>query len=99
MKITIFFVMFSIIAIVSALPAPAPLPKEERVDANDDVELLKDSDGSDKDLKGSESAYYGYYSGYPYGGYSSYYYPSYYSSVYHTSPYYSVSYRPYSYWW
>lgn len=90
--------LISFIAISSVIPAPfpvpAPLPKNAKLAAPENVEKLKDGE-EEGDLKGSESAYHGYYGGYPWGGYPS----VYYSSVYHASPYYSYAYSPYSYWW
>lgn len=93
-------VLVSLIVIASALPAPAPAPvafsNDSKKQASETVEDLKEGE-EEKDLKGSESVYHGYYGGYPLG----YSYPSYYySSVYQAAPYYSYAYRPYSsYWW
>lgn len=93
----IIFVLISFIAISKAIPAPAPAlappQKIAKREKSADLDDLKDGE-EEGDLKGAESAYYGYYGGYPWG-YAS----PYYSSVYHASPYYSHAYRPYSYWW
>lgn len=77
-----------------AQPVASPFSKPEKLKegvSKNDADL---QDGEEeKDLKGSESAYYGgYYGAYPgaYLGYPSYFY----SSVYRASPYY-----PYSYYW
>lgn len=71
---TFLFVLISFIAITSAIPAP---PKDVQSEASENVESLKDGE-EEKDLKASESAYHGYYGGYPLGlgGYPSYYYSS-----------------------
>lgn len=90
--------LVSFFAIATAIPAPLPIPatllKELKPKELENAEDLKEGD-EEKDLKGSESVYHGYYGGYPIGAYPSYYY----SNVYSAAPYYSYAYRPYSYWW
>lgn len=81
-------------AVPAPFPGPTPIPENLKPQSSQNPDDLKDGE-EDKDLKGSESAYYGYYGGYPWGSYPSYYY----SSVHHASPYYAYAYRPYSYWW
>lgn len=91
---TALLVIFSFIAIATSFPGPAPIPKDLNSLAPESSEKDDLTSGDEKDLTGSESAYYGYYAGYPsypWSGHPSYYY----SHVYHASPYYA--YRPY--WW
>uniref|UniRef100_A0A182NJ11 Ggy family antimicrobial peptide n=1 Tax=Anopheles dirus TaxID=7168 RepID=A0A182NJ11_9DIPT len=82
-KVTLFFALVALCAIVSAIPAPQqpaaarqaieprPVAAAGSLDAADELEAGAD----DKDLKGASSFGYGYY-GYPgyygYGGYPGY---------------------------
>jgi hypothetical protein len=63
---TILFVLLCFVAVSLAIPAPGPIPKDFKRETPDKVEDDLKGGEEEKDLKGAESIYHGYYAGYPY---------------------------------